>query len=82
MQLFVLVNTLLSNDTETARKDLKIRGYGAIPLSSNRYAVFVCVCVCGQGSVGSVFIVMGPRVSAWRVSVWRMSVCEKYIMFE
>ena len=33
MQLFGLVNTLLSNDTETSRRDLSIRRYAVTPLS-------------------------------------------------
>jgi FKBP12-rapamycin complex-associated protein len=35
MQLFALVNRLLSNDTETERKDLAIMKYSVIPLSHN-----------------------------------------------
>jgi len=35
MQLFGLVNTLLQADSETNRKDLKIRGYAVIPLAPN-----------------------------------------------
>ena len=35
MQLFGLVNTLLANDNDTAKKDLRIRGYSVIPLSPN-----------------------------------------------
>jgi hypothetical protein len=35
MQLFGLINTLLANDNDTAKKDLKIRGYSVIPLSPN-----------------------------------------------
>lgn len=33
MQLFGLVNTLLANDNDTSKKDLRIRGYSVIPLS-------------------------------------------------
>ena len=33
MQLFGLVNTMLSNDSETSQKDLRIKGYSVIPLS-------------------------------------------------
>ena len=35
MQLFGLVNTLLVHDSETGKKDLKIRGYSVIPLAPN-----------------------------------------------
>lgn len=35
MQLFGLVNTLLANDRETAKKDVQIRGYSVIPLAPN-----------------------------------------------
>lgn len=35
MQLFGLVNTLLSNDFETSRRDLAIQRYEVIPLSPN-----------------------------------------------
>ncbi len=35
MQLFGLVNTLLSHDSETGSKDVKIRGYAVIPLAPN-----------------------------------------------
>jgi tetratricopeptide (TPR) repeat protein len=35
MQLFGLVNTLLSNDAETSRRDLSIRRYAVTPLSHN-----------------------------------------------
>lgn len=35
MQLFGLVNTLLANDSETCRQDLRIRGYSVIPLAPN-----------------------------------------------
>jgi phosphatidylinositol kinase/protein kinase (PI-3 family) len=35
MQLFGLVNTLLANDNDTAKKDLKIRAYSVIPLAPN-----------------------------------------------
>lgn len=35
MQLFGLVNTLLNNDPETATRDLSIKRYAVIPLSSN-----------------------------------------------
>jgi serine/threonine-protein kinase mTOR len=35
MQLFGLVNTLLSIDSQTAKKDLSIRRYPVIPLSQN-----------------------------------------------
>ena len=33
MQLFGLVNTMLSNDADTSQKDLRIKGYSVIPLS-------------------------------------------------
>jgi FKBP12-rapamycin complex-associated protein len=33
MQLFGLVNTLLDNDSDTSKKDLRIRGYSVIPLA-------------------------------------------------
>ena len=33
MQLFGLVNTMLHNDSECSRKDLRIKGYSVIPLS-------------------------------------------------
>ena len=35
MQLFGLVNTLLANDRDTSKKDLRIRGYSVIPLAPN-----------------------------------------------
>jgi serine/threonine-protein kinase mTOR len=35
MQLFGLVNTLLKNDEDTSKRDLKITRYAVIPLSSN-----------------------------------------------
>ena len=35
MQLFGLVNTLLSNDFETSRRDLAIHRYAVVPLSPN-----------------------------------------------
>lgn len=35
MQLFSLVNRLLTNDPETERKDLVITKYSVIPLSHN-----------------------------------------------
>ena len=35
MQLFGLVNTLLSIDSHTAKKDLSIRRFPVIPLSQN-----------------------------------------------
>eukprot|EP00741_Cyanophora_paradoxa_P013830 tig00020710_g13350.t1 len=35
MQLFGLVNTLLSNDRETCRRDLTIQRYAVVPLSPN-----------------------------------------------
>lgn len=35
MQLFSLVNRLLSNDPETEHKDLAITRYSVIPLSHN-----------------------------------------------
>jgi len=35
MQLFSLVNRLLTNDAETERKDLAITRYSVIPLSHN-----------------------------------------------
>lgn len=35
MQLFGLVNTLLANHRDTAKTDLKIRGYSVIPLAPN-----------------------------------------------
>ena len=38
MQLFGLVNTLLANDNDTAKKDLRIHGY------SVRLAVFSLIC--------------------------------------
>ena len=35
MQLFGLVNTLLSTDRDTSRKDLAIQRYSVVPLSPN-----------------------------------------------
>jgi len=35
MQLFGLVNTLLVNDRDTSKKDLRIRGYSVVPLAPN-----------------------------------------------
>ena len=38
MQLFGLINTLLTNDRVTAERDLSIARYAVIPLSPNRCA--------------------------------------------